>query len=298
MLMNRRSFLSRSALIAAGAVVPAALTGCGGGRSGADDSKATGLSVHLNGREVARQEVLEWEARRLQVIAKRMSQNLPAALVGELVALLLRPEVSTANIAQERVALAEAKILAGDEAMRRLVATDLLLTNQIVELAVAAPLGWSVCEIGIVSNRGSAEGFARWFNDKSFHDDPYAMLVACPDHFLLKAVPPRGMEVIEITGGAMQASRFLIDYDNLGDLPLVIDPDFPVRFSGAAVNGNGTVIGGLNHRFRTLAEGFESHLAIVFPAALPPWMISEHRWHLACEFSNWITAYIEETGDR
>jgi hypothetical protein len=34
-------------------------------------------------------------------------------------------------------------------------------------------------------------------------------------------------------------------------------------------------------------------LNVTFPAFLPPFMITEHRWHLACEFSNWITAYIQ-----
>jgi hypothetical protein len=27
-----------------------------------------------------------------------------------------------------------------------------------------------------------------------------------------------------------------------------------------------------------------------FPIATPPWLIRAHRWHLACEFSNWIEA--------
>lgn len=298
MAMSRRSFVSRSAMAVAASLLPAGLSGCGGGSSSpGGESAGLSLGTRLDGRDISREEVLQWEARRLQVVAHRMSRNLPAALLGELSALLLRPELSTADIAQERIALAQAKLRAGEAALRQLLAGDLAITGAISELAVAAPLGWTVSEISILSNRGSAEGFGRWFTGKAFRDDPYAMLLACPDHFVIRPSPPRGQEVIEITGGATQASHFSIDYDNPADLPLVIDPEFPVRFSGAAVNDKGTVIGGTNHRFRTLAEGFESHLAIFFPAALPAWMISEHRWHLACEFSNWISAYIEETGD-
>jgi hypothetical protein len=31
-------------------------------------------------------------------------------------------------------------------------------------------------------------------------------------------------------------------------------------------------------------------LAVEFPAMTPGWMIRQHQWHLACEFTNWIEA--------
>lgn len=296
-MLSRRSFLAHSALAGVASVVPFGLSGCGAS-GGTGASRALKLVPRMDGEEVARQLVLEWEARRLQIIADRMSRSLPAAVVGELAAAILRPAASTANLAEERERLADAKLLAGDAAMRELFAQDVALTTAATELAVAAPAGWVRSELDILSNRGTAEGFADWYITHNRLDDQRANLVACPDHIISHPTPPKnGQDVIEITGGATLASHFVIDYDDAGDLPIIVDPDFPVRFSGAAVNDNGTTIGGINHRFRTLAEGFHAHLCILFPASLPPTMVSEHRWHLACEFSNWIAAYVEETGD-
>ena len=131
------------------------------------------------------------------------------------------------------------------------------------------PLAWAISEIDIFSNRGTAEGFAAWFTGKTLGDDQRAMLVACPDHYLLHAVLPNGQMVIETTGGATQAAYFAIDYNNPDTLPIIKDPNFPVTFNGAAKSEHGTTIGGTNHRLRTLQQGFQIHPTIFFPAALP-----------------------------
>lgn len=65
-----------------------------------------------------------------------------------------------------------------------------------------------------------------------------------------------------------------------------------MRLAGAAFSAEGMVVGGVNHRFKDLEQGFQARVAVFFPAALPSWFVSEHRWHLACEFSNWIGAYL------
>ncbi|MCC3332314.1 hypothetical protein [Nocardia abscessus] len=62
---------------------------------------------------------------------------------------------------------------------------------------------------------------------------------------------------------------------------------------GTAALADGTVIGGVRHQFRDEpGGGFRSRLAVAFPAAVPGLYIAEHQWHLACEFGNWITAYL------
>lgn len=299
--LNRRSFLTRSALAGVSSVASMGLLGCGAGQghgrsSGGGDSPLV-LTADLAGQTITREEVLVWEARRLQVVADRMNGQLPVALVRDLAALLLRRAEDISNIAQERNLMADAKLRAGDAAMRQLVAGDLLLTNLLSTAAAAIP-HWSTSEIDLFSSRGTAEGFAAWFTRRAITlDDQRSMLIACPDHYLLHGTEPSRQEVIEVTGGAVLASQFVIDYGATADLPIVIDPDFPVRFSGAAINPSGVVIGGTNHMMRTLAKGFQLHASIFFPSTLPFWFETEHRWHLACEFSNWIEAYIAETGD-
>lgn len=296
--VTRRSFLTKAAALGAASALPFSLTGCGGsshpGSSAAmSRPDALKLTAFIEGNAVNRAQVLEWEARRLQVVAKRMTNNLPAAMVANLQALILRSPVSTANIDQEREKLADAKMLAGNEQMQQLVAGDLLLSDAASTLA-AIPGQWAVSQIEIESSLGTAEGFADWFSRALARDDERAMLVACPDHYLIRSLGSTGQNVIEETGGAFLVSHFMIDYTKPADLPYAIDPEFPVRLTGPAVNEAGTQIGGVCHQFRNLEQGFRLRPAVFFPATLPFWFISEHRWHLACEFSNWVTAYVRE----
>lgn len=288
---NRRSFLVQSLLAGSAPLVPFGLTGCGG--SSAPDLV---LTTSMAGQTVGRAQVLAWEAQRLQTVAQRMHAYLPAAVAGRLLALTKRPADAIDDVAGERALLADVKIRAGDAAMRALVAQDLAMSAELVAQVPSSPQ-WVVSEIDIVSNRGTAEGFAKWFTDKTRSEDPRAMLVACPDHYLMHPLPLNGQMVIETTGGAPMASYFEIDYDDPGSLPIVVNRDFPISFNGAARSGGGKTIGGTNHRLRTLEQGFHIHPAIFFPDLLPAAIVSGHCWHLACEFSNWIEAYIAEGVD-
>ncbi len=278
-------------------MAPLGFSGCGNSSSPAAGSGSPGLvlTANLAGTTVDRQQVLVWEARRLQVVATRMSGNLVASRIEDLTALILRPAEDTSNIAQERQLLADAKIKAGDEAMKRLVASDLLISGPAMDLAATVP-GYSTSQIDIFSNQGTAEGFASWFVDHAITlDDERSMLVACPDHYVIRTAAPDGQNVYEETGGALLVSNFIVNYADAAGLPIVAEPDFPVRLAGAASSANGTVVGGVNHRFKNLDQGFQARVAVFFPAALPFWFVTEHRWHLACEFSNWITAYLGQT---
>lgn len=126
-------------------------------------------------------------------------------------------------------------------------------------------------------------------------NDELAILIACPNHYLLGKAFANGQEVIETTGEAIFYSHFGINYNNSANLPMEKDPECSVYFNGAPLNDFGMVVGGINHQLSTLKEGFETHPKIFFPSILPSFMLSEHRWHLACEFSNWITEYVKET---
>ncbi|XLV73484.1 hypothetical protein ACKZDW_14615 [Ralstonia syzygii subsp. celebesensis] len=56
---------------------------------------------------------------------------------------------------------------------------------------------------------GTAEGFAQWFTSHAISlDDERSMLVANPDHYVLRGIQPNGQEAVEVTGGAIEASHF------------------------------------------------------------------------------------------
>ena len=250
------------------------------------------LTAYVGARAVTRTEVLQWEARRVRVAAQRLASHLPAALVAELDALLRRPALSTADLERDRALLTAVKLEMGERRIRRLLATDVALSTPTGRLT--GSLGaWSPSRTRLVSTQGSAQGFADWFVARGDTDDEATLLAACPDHYLLRNPQPRVQEVIEVTGGAVLASRFLIDYADRADLPIPRDADCPVELAGWATTEDGRRIGAARHQLRDVpGGGFEARLAIAFPSTLPPWMLTEHRWHLACEFSNWVGAYL------
>ncbi|MBM0126498.1 hypothetical protein [Pimelobacter simplex] len=277
-MIARRSFLTTVPALAASLGLAAELPASAG-------TGAPMLTAYVGGRAVARTEVLRWEARRVRVVAQRLAHHLPTALVAELDALLRRPSLSTAELARDRALLVAVKQEMGERRIRRLLATDLALSAPASRLA--GSLGaWSLSRARLVSTQGTAQGFVDWFVARGDRNDEATLLEACPDHYLLHSPQPGVQEVIEVTGGAVLASRFLIDYADRTDVPVTRDADCPVELAGWATTGDGRRIGAVRHQFRDVpGGGFEARLAIAFPSTLPPWMLTEHRWHLACEFS-------------
>ncbi|UUW92426.1 hypothetical protein [Pimelobacter simplex] len=284
-MVTRRTLLTTVPALAAslGVVAPAAAAP---GRLGAPAPTA-----YVGGRVVPRAAVRQWEARRVRVAAQRLSNHLPTALLADLDALLRRPARDTSTLDRDRELLAAVKLEMGAARLRRLLAPDLALSTPAGR--VAARLGtWAVSRAAVVAPWGSAQGFADWFTARGTVGDERALLVACPDHYLIRDLRPGLQEVVEVTGGAVLAARFVIDYADHAGLPVAEDPLLPVRLAGWARAEGGDRIGGVRHQLRDEpGGGFRAELAVAFPAALPRWMITEHRWHLACEFSGWATAY-------
>lgn len=253
------------------------------------------LVARIGGAAVARPEILMWEARRLAVVAERMRTQLPN-LGRELDALFVRRQASISEVPHDRRALVDAKVAAGHAAMRRVVGGDLLLSGPAAALA-AQQRRFAISTIELRSSRGTAQGFVDWFTAAAA--DERAMLVACPDHYVLDQPRPGVQHVVEVTGGAFLASEFSIDY---GDGPPAQIPDVPghpIRIGGPGRNPDGVTIGLVKHQFGDRPRGgFTANLSIGFPQLLPSWYVSEHRWHLACEFSNWVEAYLADTSPR
>ncbi|MFJ6423908.1 hypothetical protein [Streptomyces hydrogenans] len=286
---TRRRFLTMTALATGAGLTPWALP-----RASAA-TPALELTTYINGQRFDRAAVLQWEARRLKVAAERLSHHLPAALSAELGALLddSAPQVET--VARDREQLADVKLRMGHAEIRGQLASDLAITEPTSVLAAAMD-EWSASRTRVDSSLGTAQGFLDWFDGRIEQNDERAMLVANPDHYLISSPRAGAQEVVEVTGGAMLAAQFFIDYTDTAGVPIAKDPLYPVQTSGWARTSDGTKIGAVRHQFRdNPGGGFSAKLAVAFPATLPPWMFSEHQWHLACEFSNWVTGYITST---
>ncbi|MGV9719928.1 hypothetical protein [Nocardia beijingensis] len=293
-MLTRRNFMNRTAGAAATAATAMYLAGGAAGANPGSPAFGTGLRTFIGGAPVEQSGVVEWERRRLSVAAARLSTDFAGLLRGELDSLIGRAAVAVDDIAAARSALSKARTLIGSDGLRELLAAELATSEAATRTALAASAGqWAISTTDIVSDRGSAAGFVEWFGLARTTDARAIWTDACPDHYIIATSADGRQEVVEVTGGAVLASRFFVDYADSSGVPISADPAYPLAVTGTAALADGTVIGGVRHQFRDEAGGgFRSRLAVAFPAAVPGLHIAEHQWHLACEFGNWITAYL------
>ncbi|WP_245558029.1 hypothetical protein [Nocardia thailandica] len=294
-MLTRRSFMIRAAGATAAATVAAAGLRAGtAAASPADTAAVGGLRTVIDGSAVDQARVVEWERRRLSVAAARLREDYAGVLVGELDSLLARLAVTVDDIPAARSALARARVLIGPDGLRELLAGELVASAAAARAGVAASGGrWQYAITEIASDRGTAQGFLDWFDRARVTDDRAVWTDACPDHYVIATLPDGRQEVVEVTGGAVLASQFFVDYADRAGVMVPADPAYPLTVAGVASLSDGFVIGGVRHQFRDEpGGGFRARLQVAFPAALPEFSIAEHRWHLACEFGNWISAYL------
>src|SRR5699024_4552146 len=170
------------------------------------------------------------------------------------------------------------------------VASRVRLSNLVSRAAAAAAKDKRVqSSIKVRAPSGTAEEFAAWFNAESALHDSDAMLAACPDHYFIGEDDRGRQKVIETTGGAPLPSQFFIDYTDISSLATPSLPEYPVQIAGVARTAKGVPIGGVRHQFRNLLDGgFEAWNTVEFPSNVGERIVNGHRWHLACEFGNWI----------
>lgn len=233
----------------------------------------TELTITVAGRTVSRDEVLAWEDRRIDAAAQKLGVTPPPA----------------GDIINRREAFLATKVELGAAEMMRRLRRDTTWADRISRAQARVSRRRRISSIEIEATRGTAAGFAEFFENATATSDEETMLRACPDHFVIR-MGPDGQEVLETNGGSPLAARFTIDYDDVSSLVTPADEAFPVQIAGVARASDGTLVGGVRHQLRDTATGFRARLTVEFPLPTLPTMVSGHRWHLACEFSNWIDA--------
>ena len=233
------------------------------------------ITATIAGRTHARADVLAWEDRRIDAAAKKLGLAAPAA----------------GDLGVRREAWLDAKRRLGDDEILRRVHRDTALADIIarVQARISRRRRVSVTELFVPD--ASAGDFVEWFERITFRSDRDAMELACPDHFVLRMLDGR-QHVVETNGGSPFAAQFTIDYDDVSSLVTPIDPLFPHRLDGVARASDGTAIGGVRHQFRDTPAGVHARLVVEFPAVMLSSIVRGHRWHLACEFSNWFEAAV------
>ncbi|MFC9259299.1 hypothetical protein ACFRFJ_21100 [Streptomyces hydrogenans] len=235
-------------------------------------SASPALYAIIDGRRFTRDQLLAWEAERLSAAALKIGLPVPAGA-----------------LAGQRRVFAESKLALGADEIKFRLARDLRVSDAVANASTWLSRGrhaTSVCELHVAG--GSANEFVQWFDDISRDDYARSMTAAHPDHFLIQALPDGRQEVIETTGGSPLATRFIVDYSDLSTLSTPRSPGADAEAAGVAISGKGIHIGGVRHEFRNVPGGFHARLCVEFPRATFPRMLSEHRRHLAIEFSNWV----------
>ncbi len=130
-----------------------------------------------------------------------------------------------------------------------------------------------------------------WYAETIGANDEAPLIAACPDHWLSRTRSDGVQEVIETTGGSPLPIRMFFDDGETSSVKTKPDPGFSTTWISTARASTGSPIGGVCHQFRDHeAGGFRVRLTVEFPVTTLPHMIAAHRWHLACEFSNWLEA--------
>lgn len=235
------------------------------------------IVAKIGDRRVSRREVQEWEAGRAAKVAQKLGIGI--ASMGE-------------TLAGQRDALVVRKLELGHEELERRLARELWISSRSSRLITALSRGRRrLCTIELSGSGGSAEAMPGFYKTAMEAGDEAALLAASPDHFLLFEGTDGVQRVVETTGGAPLASRIFLDESDTASVTTKADPEFPVQWVAIGRgSANGPPSGALRHQFRDDAEGFRARLTIEFPAFVPPHLVNAHRWHLACEFSNWIEA--------
>lgn len=256
-----------------------------------------GIRTFINGRRIPPDQVRAWEERRLRAVFRRLASGLGPRATAELSPGLPIADVLRAPIDVQREALTAMKTQLGHAGIYSLLRRELAVSELTTRATVAASRGRTAGSVTRLEAPGmAAEGFAAWFNDLTTSNREAAMLIACPDHHLLRGLPDGRQEVVETTGGTPTASRFLVDYTRSDRLSTAADPAYPIQIAGLALLDDGTCIGGVRHQLRYRDGGLEALLTVEFPALVPARFLREHQWHLAVEFGNWLTGFAGDRG--
>lgn len=235
------------------------------------------IVAEIGGLQVERRRVLAWEDRRIDAAAKKLGVAAP----------------EPGDIVTRREALLRTKLELGSDEIRTRLARDTRWADRLARIQARGSRHRRRSVTDLRVSAGSAAEFVAWFDSATNAVDPTAMLRACPDHFDF-GFGTRGQEVLETTGSSPLAALFFIDYADVSSLVTPPDPAFPHQIAGVARTWNGVAVGGVRHQFRDTATGFHARLTVEFPLPTLPAMVTGHRWHLACEFSNWIEAATQD----
>ncbi|KAF9910903.1 hypothetical protein EC991_005367 [Linnemannia zychae] len=246
------------------------------------------INTYANGKLVPYETIRLWEAKRLDKVTKYVYRQLRK-----------QQPLDAQTMDEKKRSLAELKIEAGEDKIRKMLGFSLGLSQFVMKLTSFLSFGrrkFSIVEIAISGVDLEPSAFLDKLNLVLLADDvEYSMMrfMACPDHYLNVTTGETTQEVIETTGGAPFPTQFIIYYGDSEGLRSEMDPTYDVQVFGVARTKSGAVLGGVRHQIRKESDGLRLKLLVEFPALILDWMVREHQAHLMCEFNNWVRDVLE-----
>lgn len=234
------------------------------------------ITALIGDTAVSRAEVLEWEGRRAAAVFKKLGLGAP-------------PD----DVAARRAALVARKLEMGHAEIERRLARQMAAAARSSRVMTALSRGGrKLCVVELRGTGGSAEAMPAFYKAAMDSGDEAPLLAASPDHWMLHKRDDGIQQVFETTGGSPLTSRIFLDENEVGPIGTPAEPSFPVQWVAIGrARLAGPPSGALRHQFRDEPGGaFTARLTIEFPRVTPGRLVAAHRWHLACEFSNWIEA--------
>lgn len=255
------------------------------------------ITVLFEGKPIDLSEIEAWEKKHSVAMTKRLQRKYKVTFPDGFIQRIPQMEIK-----KVRAELVRAKQRIGSEGIRSRLSRTLKLTDWIAGIMTIISRHKkksSVVDIYVHELPKSFE-LKKFCTDilnlMTMNSDENAAicLAGSPDHLILEGKGDCVQEIIEITGGAPMESRFLNYYGDENGVDYPKDNSFPIQMAGVSRLKNGLLVGDVRHQYRMEENGFHAKLADEFPKVFTRKMITEHQFHLACEFLVWYHWLLEE----
>ncbi|MDC6266473.1 hypothetical protein [Lysinibacillus fusiformis] len=234
------------------------------------------MKIYIDGKDITKVQLTQWKRERVKKVFKTLGYksaeiNNPDRMIDKLTDLKMDYSY------QEMYNKLESKLKLSEIMMRMAAA---LSRNR-------RKFSWTEIYLDGITAEEAIKGIENLMLNQS-DENNRVNLSACPDHYALRPLGEKELEVIETAGNAPLPSQFFIVFDDETGLQTPRDHSYEYQSVGVARLKDGRVIGGVRHQIKDTKTGIKVKLSVEFPALSPTSLIKSHQMHLACEFSYWL----------
>lgn len=227
------------------------------------------IKIYIDKKQIADDEIKKWEQKRIKSSNKTLSKK-------------LNKEIKTKTSSE----LAQIKYKIPLEEMRKILASQIKLSNRIINTAVKLSNNYKESTIEIDTDICNSKEFLGLFYDliiNNTEENMKSLIESNPDHYLLQGINENTQESIEVLGEMPVVSQIFIEYH---ESQLELDNEYPYKVTGTAYLKNHLKIGNFTSQLKDTSSGCHIKVSVEFPNITPTKYIKKHKNHLACEFYN------------